>query len=131
MLKRLNRVEAKILQYSCSHAPIYLFANGLIMGAKYLVPFDKIVSISETSDKYIIDGSLDHLIKIGLLRSDEFDLVSGFMATDNDLQAGISPSALGLSLFYKASASPLSLLDFYKNQLIDYKNDDGVQGSVK
>ena len=131
MLKRLNRVEAKILQYSCSHAPIYLFANGLIMGAKFLVPFDKIVSIAGTSDKYIIDGSLDHLIKIGLLRSDDFDLVSGFMATDNDLQAGISPSALGLSLFYKASASPLSLLDIYKNQLIDYKNDDGVQGSVK
>lgn len=123
MLKRLSCVEAKILQYSCLHTAIYLFPNKLILGSRLIVSFDEIAKIAGTNDTYIIDGSLDHLIEIGLLRSANFDAVSGFETTDKELKAGITPSALGLSLFYKASGSTLSILDFYKEQLVEYKED--------
>lgn len=130
LLKRLNRVEAKILQYSCLHDTIELFPNGLIMGTKLMVSFEEIAKIATTNDKYTIDGSLDHLGQIGLLRKTSFDNLSGFEATDKDLEAGITPSSLGLSLFYKASGSTLSLLDFYKDHLVEYK-EEGAQVEEK
>lgn len=128
MLKRLSRVEAKILQYACCNATIELFPNGLIVGSKLIVSFEEIAKITGTNDKYIIDGSLDHLIEIGLLSSNTFSCLSGFEATDQELKAGVTPSALGLSLFYRASGSSLSMIDFYKNQLVEYKNNEDTKG---
>ena len=124
MLKRLSRVEAKILQYACLHATSQLYPNELSIGSKFMVSFDEIAKIAETSDKYIIDGCLDHLIKIGLLRSTTFETISGFDAADKTLEAGITPSGLGLSLFYKASGSPLSMLDFYKDHMVIIKKNE-------
>lgn len=124
LLKSLNSIEAKILQYACNNATIEVFQNGLILGAKYLVSFKDITAIAETDDMYVIDNCLDHLTQIGLLRESGFGDVSGFSATDETLQAGITPSALGLSLYYKASGSKLSLLDFYRPRLQEHKKDE-------
>lgn len=124
LLKSLNSIEARILQYACNNATIEVFQNGLIIGAKYLVSFKDITAIAETDDRYVIDNCLDHLTQIGLLREFNFGEVSGFSATDETLQAGITPSALGLSLYYKATGSKLSLLDFYRPRLQEHKKDE-------
>lgn len=124
LLKRLNSIEARILQYACSNAYIDVFKNGLIIGEKYLVSFNDIITISGTDDMYVIDNCLDHLEQIGLLRKSVFDGTSGFIATDETLQAGITPSALGLSLYHIVNGSKLSLLDFYRSQLREYKDED-------
>lgn len=124
LLKSLNSIEARILQYACNNATIEVFLNGLILGTKYLVSFKDITAIAETDDRYVIDNCLDHLTRIGLLRDSIFGDVSGFSATDETLQAGITPSALGLSLYYKATGSKLSLLDFYRPRLQEHKKDE-------
>lgn len=122
LLKSLNRIEARILQYACNNATVKVFQNGLILGAKYLVSFNDITAIAETDDVYLIDNCLDHLLQIGLLRDSDYEGISGFQATDKTLQAGITPSALGLSLYYKATGSKLSLLDFYRPRLQEYRS---------
>lgn len=124
LLKSLNSIEARILQYACNNAAVEVFQNGLILGVKYLVSFNDITAIAETDDMYVIDNCLDHLAQLGLFRKSYFEGVSGFLATDKTLQAGITPSALGLSLYYKATGSKLSLLDFYRQRLQEYKNDE-------
>ena len=124
LLKSLNSLEARILQYACNNATIEVFQNGLILGAKYLVSFKDITVITETDDMYVIDNCLDHLTQIGLLSESCFGEVSGFCATDETLQACITPSALGLSLYYKATGSKLSLLDFYRPRLQEHKKDE-------
>lgn len=126
LLKRLNSIEARILQYACSNASIDVFKNGLIIGEKYLVSFNDIITISGTDDMYVIDNCLDHLEQIGLLRKSVFDGTSGFIATDETLQAGITPSALGLSLYHIVNGSKLSLLDFYRSQLREYKDEESL-----
>ena len=86
--------------------------------------FKDITAIAETDDMYVIDNCLDHLTQIGLLSESNFGEVSGFCTTDETLQAGITPSALGLSLYYKATGSKLSLLDFYRPRLQEQKKDE-------
>lgn len=124
LLKRLNSIEARILQYACNNATINVFQNGLILGAKYFVSFKDITAIAETDDMYVIDNCLDHLAQIGLLTESDFEGVPGFLVTDKTLQAGITPSALGLSLYYKATGSKLSLLDFYRPRLQEQKKEE-------
>lgn len=43
---------------------------------------------------------------------------------DETLQACITPSALGLSLYYKATGSKSSLLDYYRPRLQEHKKDE-------
>lgn len=124
LLKRLNSIEARILQYACNNAIINVFQNGLILGAKYFVSFKDITAIAETDDMYVIDNCLDHLAQIGLLTESDFEGVPGFLVTDKTLQAGITPSALGLSLYYKATGSKLSLLDFYRPRLQEHMKEE-------
>lgn len=124
LLKSLNSIEARILQYACNNATIIFFPNGLIIGAKYYVSFKDITAIAETDDMYVIDNCLDHLSQMGLLRESDLEGVPGFLATDKTLQAGITPSALGLSLYYKATGSKLGLLDFYRPRMQKHHKDE-------
>ena len=54
----------------------------------------------------------------------QYSSTKGKVEKDETLQACITPSALGLSLYYKATESKLSLLDFYRPRSQEHKKDE-------
>ncbi len=122
LLRRMSSVEAKILDYACRNCNKYIYPNQLIIAEDITVPFDTLVKIAGTDDRYRLDSELDHMRSIELLLSgDTFHAGGGFTASDEKLDANITPTALAISLFYKTHSKGLSPIDFWGESLIPYK----------
>jgi hypothetical protein len=103
LLRRMSSVEAKILDYACRNCNKYIYPNQLIVAEDITVSFDTLVKIAGTDDRYRLDSELDHMRSIELLlQGGSFaDSGGGFTASDESLEANITPSPLALNLYFK------------------------------
>ncbi len=120
LIKRMSSVEARILKYGCEHAPKEIYPNRLIVASEISVSFPQLISIAGTDDIYRLDSELDHMRSIMLLNhSSLFRRGGGFVAGDKTLKADITPSPLGLNLYYKTHAINSTPEEFWKENLVE------------
>lgn len=116
LLRRMSSVEAKIVDYACTHCKKILFPNNLILADGLKVSFSVLTGITGITDIYRLDNELDHMRSLELLSSGVF-ASAGFNASDTELDADITPSALALSLYYKTHSQCLSPVEFWGDSL--------------
>ena len=122
LIRRMSSVEARILRYACEHCQKIIYHNQLVLASDISVPFDLLSSITGTDEIYRLDAEMDHMRSIMLLNhGNAFERGEGFSAGDGDLEADITPSALGLSLYYKTHAFNCSPKEFWGASLITSK----------
>lgn len=122
ILRRMSSVEARIIDYACNNCKKVLFPNKLILAENLIVSFDILVKITGTDDLYRLDSELDHLRSIELLSSgDTFHAGGGFIASDEKLEANITPTALALSLYYRTHSNGISPIEFWGKSITPYK----------
>lgn len=121
ILKRLSSVEARVLAYACEHCPKVIYPNGLIIAGTVRVNFSDLVRIAGIADVYRLDREFDHLGSLDLLRDANWT-ARGFSVEDTSFTADITPSALGLNLYYKTHCFKCSIAEFWKNELIPSKD---------
>ena len=126
LLRRMSSVEAKILDYACNNCMKLLYPNKLITAEQIIVPFEVLVRITGTDDIYRLDSELDHMRSIELLYTGDSFLGDGggFNASDNLLEANITPSPLALNLFYRTHSTGISPIEFWGNHLIPHNAAD-------
>lgn len=128
LLKRMSSVEARILCYACENCQKIRFPNNLILAKELVIPLSRLIEISGTDDIYRLDCELDHMRSIMLLNHGTgFMGGGGFQSTDDDLNADITPSALGLNLYFKTHAVNISPIVYWEQSLIPY-NDNNELG---
>lgn len=119
LLRRMSSVEARILDYACSNCKKVIYPNRLILADEFSISFEELSKITSTDDIYRLDSELDHMRSLELLMSgDTLVPGGGFQAGDEDLVANITPSSLGLSLFYKTHAIGISPAKFWGDKLV-------------
>ena len=119
LIKRMSSVEARILRYGCEQCQKEIYPNRLIVASEITVSFEKLVTIAGTSDIYRLDSELDHMRSIMLLNhSNFFQGGGGFIVNDKNLGANITPSPLGLNLYYKTHAVNLTPEEFWRGSLV-------------
>lgn len=120
LLRRMSSVEAKILDYACRNCNKYIYPNQLIIAENITVSFETLVKIAGTNDRYRLDSELDHMRSIELfLQGGSFaDSGGGFTASDNSLEANITPSPLALNLYFKTHSLGISPKVFWGDKLI-------------
>lgn len=128
LLRRMSSVEAKIIDYACRNCNKYIYPNQLIIAEDISVPFKTLVEITETDDRYRLDSELDHMRSIELLiQGGSFASGGGFAASDNSLEANITPSSLALNLYLKTHSIGISPKVFWGDKLIPRNGDDDNQ----
>lgn len=118
LLKRMSVVEARILKYACENCNKLIFPNGLIVADDIKVSFPELKSLTGIDDIYRLDRELDHMNSISLFSTSLFGSGPGFNAADDKLDTFITPSALGLNLYYKTHAHNTTPPEFWKDKLI-------------
>lgn len=119
LIRRMSSVEARIIDYACRNCMKVLFPNKLIVANEFSVPFAVLATIAHTDDIYRLDSELDHMRSIEVLvPGGGFDSGGGFDASDNELSANITPSALALNLFYKTHSIGSSPIEFWGDALV-------------
>lgn len=124
LLRRMSSVEAKILDYACANCGKRLFPNKLIMAEDLSVQFGELVKITGIDDLYRLDSELDHMRSIEILfHGDSLISGGGFNASDDKLEAIITPSPLALNLYYKTHSIGVSPIVFWGDKLIKIENN--------
>ena len=119
LLRRMSSVEARILEYACTNCRKVLYPNKLIIAEGISVSLAELSKIAGTNDVYRLDCEMDHMRSIELLISGGFmGTGGGFVASDINLDADITPSALALNLFYKTHSSGVTPVDFWGQSLV-------------
>ncbi len=128
ILRRMSSVEARIMDYACSNCKKILFPNKLILADNLNVSLDVLVQVTGTDDIYRLDSELDHMRSIELLApGDTFHAGGGFIASDEKMDANITPTALALSLFYRTHSTGIAPIEFWGDSLILHKQDNNNQ----
>ena len=118
LLRRMSSIEARIHDYACRHCGKRLYPNKLILADDLTVSFDMLTEIAGTDNLYRLDSELDHMRSVELLvHGNIFVSGGGFSASDDDLEANLTPSPLALNLFYKTHAIGVSPIDFWGSEL--------------
>ncbi|MBO7144315.1 MAG: DUF4393 domain-containing protein [Salinivirgaceae bacterium] len=121
LLKRMSSVEARILDYACRNCKKIQYKNNLLSAQTLIISFDELVTIAETDDIYRLDSELDHMRSIVLLVvGDAISGSGGFMCTDANLDANITPSPIALTLYYKTHSIGLSPIEFWENDIVPF-----------
>lgn len=122
LLRRMSSVEAKIIDYACTHCKKTLFPNKLLLPQSLKVSYDALVKITGIDDVYRLDCELDHMRSIELLDPDGlFASGGGFNANDANLDANITPSALALTLYYKTHPNGKSPIDYWGSDVVQFE----------
>lgn len=140
LLKRMSSVEVKILKYACEHCQKKIYPNSLILAEHISVPLMTLVDITGVDNIYRLDYEMDHMRSLMLLNHGGlFNTGGGFIADDENLSANITPSALGLSLFYKTHTHNSTPKEFWKDSLVfaeatkmksdESDNNDSIDGN--
>ncbi len=124
LLRRMSSIEARLLDYACKNCKKIAYPNGLILADSFTVSFDNLVCISGINDKYRLDSELDHMRSIELLlHGGPFAAGGGFTASDEHLDANLTPSPLALNLYYKTHSTGITPIEFWKESIEPYKNN--------
>lgn len=127
LLRRMSSIEARFVDYACRNCKKIVFPNNLILADTLTVSFDELVRITGINDIYRLDSELDHMRSIELLlHSGMFVTGGGFTATDEQLDANLTPSPLALSLYYKTHCTGITPIEFWKDNIVSINNKDGL-----
>ena len=119
LLRRMSSIEARILDYACKNCKIELYPNKLICADVITVPLSDLCAITGIDDIYRLDSELDHMRSIEILvHGDGLGDGGGFSATDEKLDANITPSPLALNLYFKTHSTGISPIEFWGDNLI-------------
>ena len=119
LLRRMSSVEARIIDYACKNCKKILHTNKLITAADITVTLEELKQIAGIDDVYRLDNELDHMRSIELfLHGDTFVGGGGFSASDNRLEACITPSPLALNLYFRTHSTGVTPIDFWGGDLI-------------
>jgi hypothetical protein len=116
LLKQLTVCEARILKYACENSRKILYPNGLVLGDHLEIPCEKLIDISSVSEVHRLDRELDHLRSLQLIGSGGG--FGGFDVENNNLDADITPSALGLNLYLKANGFNGDPKNYWQHNII-------------
>lgn len=122
LLRRMSSVEAKIIDYACRRCGKGIYPNKLILAENLIISFSELTKITGITDIYRLDSELDHMRSIELISSDGFSS-GGFNASDDTLDANISPSALALNLYFKTHSTGISPVEFWGDSIIQISKD--------
>lgn len=119
LIRRMSSVEARILDYACRNCRKVVYPNKLIVAEDFIISFEELIEIAKTNDIYRLDSELDHMRSLEILiTGGAFNSGGGFDASDSDLSANITPSALALNLYYKTHSIGSSPIGFWGDALI-------------
>ena len=118
LISRMSTVEARILSYACEQCEKRIYPNKLIVASDISVPFGVLTAITGTDDVYRLDAEMDHMRSIMLVtHNNPMTRGGGFYVDDKDLSAVITPSPLGLDLYYKTHAINCTPIEFWATSL--------------
>ncbi len=117
LLKQLTKSQASILKYAVENSSKIIHKNGLVVPGELYKHSTSLQDITGISNIHRIDRELDYLRTLGLLDSSN----GGFDAFQSELIACITPTYLCLSLFVKCNGLSLSPNEYWKDDLIDFK----------
>ncbi|WP_065499562.1 hypothetical protein [Burkholderia stabilis] len=110
LLDQLTSSEAKLVEFVCKDARIYVSAHNLVLtDTQLMVPLEGLRKVTGIESVSEIDIAIDHLHGMGLLT-----LGSGFNINSNPPVASLTPSALCLNLFARTQGFTGDPYDFYE-----------------
>lgn len=119
LLKQLTVCEARILRYACENTRKIIYENGLIVGSKLKIELNILMEITGVKEVHRLDRELDHLRSLELIaRGSIFGNVGGFDASDPQLSANITPTALALSLYTRIQGHNSDPIHYWKQNII-------------
>ena len=105
LLKRLTRLQVKLLCYSVEQSKKGVDANGLIaVTDRLMVDIPTVLAIAHVDDVHRVDQELDHL------RGSEL-ILEGFNSAST--QANLEPTALALNLYVRCQGYRGSAVEFF------------------
>ncbi len=105
ILERITSLQARVINYSCENAKIYITRAGWISAKEILsVELKVLEEITECSDFHRLDRELDHLRALELIHV-------GFRP--HSTNADITPSALALQLYVRSQGYIGSPIDYF------------------
>lgn len=118
ILKRLSSVEVRILSYACEHCRKLIYPNQLVVADTLVVDFSELQALSGIDDCSRLDRELDHLSSLSLLVGGDAATDGGFISTEKELSADITPSALALNLYCKTHSLNQTVSKFWEKELV-------------
>ena len=115
LLKQLTVCEARILKYSCEKSRKILYENGLVVGDYFPIDCKTLIEQSGIFEIHRLDRELDHLRSLQLIGS---GFGGGFNASDKNLTADITPTALALNLYVKSQGHNTDPRFYWKDNII-------------
>lgn len=117
LLKRISKIEARILKYACENCEIIEEAN-LIMSNHLAISLSTLMDITQSHDIVLLDRVVDHMLSLSLLQDGDFiDTYGGFKIENGEISSiGITPTALALNLFYKTNAVNQTPKEFWSSR---------------
>ncbi len=125
LLKQLTSCEAKIIKYACENSKKILYENGLIIGDDLNIECKDLISISGVKEIHILDHDLDHLRSLELIGSGLGG--GGFIASDNNLTADITPTPLALYMYVKTQGHNFDPKYFWKSNMISIQEHTAIK----
>jgi|CXWL01.1.fsa_nt_gi hypothetical protein len=116
LLKQLTVCEARILKFSCESARKVLYENGLIVGDSLSIDCKTLIEVSGISEIHRLDRELDHLRSLELIGGGLGS--GGFIASDINLIADITPTPLALNLYLKSQGHNTDPTFYWQANLI-------------
>ena len=105
ILAQITSLQARVINYSCENAKIYITPAGWISVDEMLfIELKDLEKITECSDFYRLDRELDHLRALELIHA-------GF--NPQSTNADITPSALALQLYVRSQGYIGSPIDYF------------------
>lgn len=115
LMKKITRLQAKILSYSCTNSTIQHSPNDeIIISKPLIVTRDELIKLTGIDNIHTLDRELDSLSSIGLLA-----FGGGFNISEKSLHATITPSALALHFYARCQGEAKDLNSFYSSILMD------------
>ena len=99
ILSQITSLQAKIIEYGCTHTPIKLSQHGLLYPEKLEVTIQKIMDIVKSKDLHRIDRELDHLRSLEIIGG---TIAGGGIGMESGI-ADITPSPLALQMYARCN----------------------------
>jgi hypothetical protein len=114
LLRRLTRVQVRILDFACRTAEKKRTPLGLVVAGQLSLELTPLQALTRETDVQRLDRELDHLSSLELLDH------GGFPVSHDATLALITPTSLALHMYVRCQGSSRSPVDFFSvTNLID------------